>query len=98
MPKPDHVKCENCIYFEPTRQIGDEGVCRRRPPSLDIYPILEALQAIFATTATSAHYPDEEIAEAIVRLDPDKDGNKHFPEVFDDTWCGEFRSEWPEKP
>lgn len=95
MPKPEHVKCENCVYWEPEKDDTYIGMCRRFPPVPAEIPqrLADGIGLI---------------ASAVSGIDEDDDKIQRFIEPgyileysataqsYKDGWCGEFRSSWQE--
>lgn len=72
MARPEHVKCENCVFWRYGAEIWgeDEGLCQRFPPRPSL----------------------------TVEEDERTDGRGSFSLTVAESWCGEFRAEWPENP
>ena len=63
MGRPEHVRCENCCYWDASVD-GDEAICARFPGTVN---------------------PNDSECIGI------------FPWTDPNSWCGEFRAEWPGK-
>lgn len=100
--KPDHVKCENCVYWKPLLETfgsrkGDPtgyGVCKRYPHGRETEGrILEALSHIHWAVSSAANIDEGDRRNAHKGIDAE--GANARTETRDDDWCGEFRAEWP---
>jgi hypothetical protein len=100
MPRPEHVKCENCVYWErlidSVEDSGEDGYCRRYPrrPFSEHKKML-ALSHIYWAAATAAGIVEDDMLIANNELNPE--GTEACStETLGSDWCGEFRSSWPE--
>lgn len=96
MPKPEHVKCENCVYWERVGTYREDGHCRRYPPRpFSEHRKLLALSHIHWAVAQAAGINEE--AMLMANEDIDAEGTEGCTvETIGSDWCGEFRSSWPE--
>lgn len=100
MPRPEHVKCENCVYWErlidSVEDSGEDGYCRRYPrrPFSEHKKML-ALSHIYCAVAKSAGISGIDMLTSHYDIDPE-DTEACSPDTLESDWCGEFRSSWPE--
>ena len=96
--RPEHVKCENCVFWQMNDEDGNEfGDCRRFPPgNNDQHRVLTELR-LLQTVFCSQLKPDgdDRINERF-SVDCEFRDYNIFSNTSRDAWCGEFRSEWPQ--
>lgn len=92
--RPEHVKCENCIFWERYEdKDGDYGICSRYPPSLAETPqrLIEGIARLYSAYA-GIELDDDAVQEF---LEPGYIKEyAHHPQTENCQWCGEFRADW----
>lgn len=93
MQKPEHIRCENCVFFNGFGKDG-YGICYRYPPVPVETPqrLVEGIAAIYSAV-NGLGVEDDRIQEF---LEPGHIREYScLPKTERGSWCGEFKAEWP---
>ena len=92
--KPEHVRCENCIFWEREKHLEDLGMCRHLPPvpSETSDRLLDGIAKIYSVLSGISVDDDaiQVFSEPGYMMD-----HANFPSSHEDQWCGEFKADWP---